>query len=344
MACEIGQLPTEVAGWQLLRLARARNTFTEMQSDSRLSHDVLEFVFQPDDQSEFRISLAFLNGSVYVMERGHHFPIGFLPLISLLREPDLLVSILPPALAWPIQTFCRLHMFAGNDWLYHCRLRGFGPIPGVEAIASCLLYDVADMPCADGSILLAVETPPDGASSFRGVCLPEHTHGFQRVGDLGLVAYLGPSASSHQAAHCVGGDRLNFTMVGKVRMPISRWLLPNALVRWFVNFVFQLGFPFIIKLNAAFEGSELHERIREDSDGFYSALLHRLPAMRAPASVPPSSDSRAGSSTGGPHVTDSCESSHVSAEPNTGLLTRLQTTWSACLPRSPHWHEPGRES
>ena len=239
--------------------------------------DRLAFTFTPDGPhgcSEFTISLAFVDGHVFVTERGRQFPLGIVPFLSLLHEPDLIVSILPSVLARPLRPLGLLHAFAENDLLLHCRMAGFGPIPGTELVASTLMYDLADEPCEPGAVLIVLETPPAHAQSYRGFALPEEQTGYTRARDLLAVAHVTPVDG------CESHGRLDFTAVGKVRLPISRWLLPSPLIRWFLPFLFGLAFPYLCKLNATFEESALHARVLADSGGFYAALERRLPAMR----------------------------------------------------------------
>jgi hypothetical protein len=136
------------------------------------------------------------------------------------------------------------------------------------------MYDLADEPDEPGAILIVLETPPGHAQSYRGCALPATQTGYARARDLLAVAHVTPvdGYESH--------GRLDFTAIGKVRLPISRWLLPSPLIRWFLPFLFGLALPYLCKLNANFEGSALHGRVRADPGGFYAALERRLPVMR----------------------------------------------------------------
>mmetsp|Transcript_1094 Transcript_1094/g.3020 ORF Transcript_1094/g.3020 Transcript_1094/m.3020 type:complete len:238 (-) Transcript_1094:228-941(-) len=153
-------------------------------------------------------------------------------------------------------------------------------------------------------MLAMFETPPKGARTHRGAVLPPCVQrSYSRTHGLRLVAYFTPSSapSSVPAAMPIsrplslsseqfelmekeGGEaqhgRLDLEVIGKVRLPIPRWLLPAALLRWFVPFVFRLACPHLSALNRHFDGSALHKRVRSDRSGFYTALRERMPAMR----------------------------------------------------------------
>ena len=43
--------------------------------------------------------------------------------------------------------------------------------------------------------------------------------------------------------------RLDFTVTGKVALPIALWLIPTALIRWLVPIVFWLLMPMLTRLH-----------------------------------------------------------------------------------------------
>ena len=316
LATAIDGLDDATAVWQLSKLREARQLVARMRDAKAQSSDVLEFAFvSPDENSSLTFSLAFMpDGDVIISERARGFPLGFLPYFSLIREVDLLPSLLPPVIARPLEELSISHRFANNDLLYHVRARGFGPIPGADDFYYVLLFDVTDAP-HDGAVLAFVETPPAGANVYRDLELPPCTkRGYIRTTGLGVVASLTPTANSHRrgyppmdpgeavpktesnpmnrgeaALHGAAAEAaeaeaehgwMDLELIGKVALPIPRWLLPSPLIRWFVPFLVRKVMPSLTHLNSHFDESALRARVTADRDGFYAELQRRLPAMR----------------------------------------------------------------
>ena len=317
LATAIDGLDDATAVWQLSKLREARQLVAHMRDAKAQSSDVLEFAFvSPDENSSLTFSLAFMpDGDVIISERARGFPLGFLPYFSLIREVDLLPSLLPPEIARPLEKLSIRHRFANNDLMYHVRARGFGPIPGADDFYYVLLFDVTDAPHEHGAVLAFVETPPAGANVYRGLELPPCTkRGYTRTTGLGVVASLTPTSNSHRrgypsmdrgeavprnesrpmdrgeaalhgaAAEAAEADAehgwMDLELIGKVALPIPRWLLPSPLIRWFVPFLVRKVLPSLTHLNSHFDESALRARVAADRDGFYAELRRRLPAMR----------------------------------------------------------------
>jgi hypothetical protein len=316
LATAIDGLDDATAVWQLSKLREARQLVARMRDAKAQSSDVLEFAFvSPDENSSLTFSLAFMpDGDVIISERARGFPLGFLPYFSLIREVDLLPSLLPPVIARPLEELSIRHRFANNDLMYHVCARGFGPIPGADDLFFVLLFDVTDAP-HDGAVLAFVETPPAGANVYRDLELPPCTkRGYTRTTGLGMVASLTPTANSHRrgyppmdpgeavpkkesnpmnrgeaALHGAAAEAaeaeaehgwMDLELIGKVALPIPRWLLPSPLIRWFVPFLVRKVMPSLTHLNSHFDESALRARVTAERDGFYAELQRRLPAMR----------------------------------------------------------------
>ena len=125
LATAIDGLDDATAVWQLSKLREARQLVAHMRDAKAQSSDVLEFAFvSPDENSSLTFSLAFMpDGDVIISERARGFPLGFLPYFSLIREVDLLPSLLPPVIARPLEELSIRHRFANNDLMYHVRAR-----------------------------------------------------------------------------------------------------------------------------------------------------------------------------------------------------------------------------
>merc|ERR1711871_1687957 len=97
------------------------------------------------------------------------------------------------------------------------------------------------------------------------------------MGGVSIVGLVAPGAPVSMPED---RGRLDFRVIGKVRLPVSRWLLPNVVIRWFVPFILRLFCKLCNKLTSGFESSTLCKRVKEDRDGFYTALAKsRLPAF-----------------------------------------------------------------
>lgn len=266
---------------QLATLCRARSVSKDNEQVRKTTEDVIDFSFQVDEHASFELSLAFTKtGELHFVERAHNFPLGFLPWLAFVKEFDLAHSLLPPIVRSVVERLGISHKFAVNDQLYFYRSRRFGPIPGIESYIATTLFDVADEPeDPAGAVLVRVEGPSTPSSNdtrncFRGVTLDAPPPGYERTQDISIVGYIAPSTTL--PGPC---GRIDFRVLGKVRLPVSRWMLPNVLLRWFIPFVLRLFCRLCDALTCGFERTALCQRVAEDREGFYAAVVARLPAL-----------------------------------------------------------------
>ena len=59
-------------------------------------------------------------------------------------------------------------------------------------------------------------------------------------------------------------------------LPVPRWLIPNALIRWAIPRILRMNYGYFFKLNDQFDNSQFAQRVREDSHGFYRGLPWEL--------------------------------------------------------------------
>jgi hypothetical protein len=276
LGTELSRLTTAASEAQLRKLHEARDLVRRMEAAKASSDDTFSFSCEPDEHSFFEVSFAFVgDGEVYFSEVGRAFPLGLLPWCALVREIDAVHDHLPPAIRRLVERLAVRHAFAPNDVLYSMRVRGFGPIPGLDLVPNVTLFDVADEPGERASIIAHVESPPADLRRFRDVEIAPPPPGYHRAASSKIVGFITPSRESAGFAH----GRINFMVTGKVRMPISRWLLPTPLIRWFMPLVLRLVLPLFARLNAGFDGSTLCERMQSDAD-FYAEIQRRLPTFR----------------------------------------------------------------
>ena len=271
LGVELSSLPAGVAAEQLTKLREARAISQHVEAVMAVSLDKIEITVSPDAHSQFELSLAFVGDrELYFSESGRGFPVALLPCLTLIREVDLVLAALPRLMRAQIEQLAVVHAFAPNDLLYGVRVRGFGPIPGIDDYGNATLFDVADVPEGFGSVLVYADNPPRNAATFRRQPLSQPPRGFHRTHGLSVVGQLG---ASRVTAGPYG--RIDFAVTGKVHLPVSRWLLPKPLIRWFVSLVLRLMLPLMVRLNVRFEGSALHRRVQEDLDGFYAGFARR---------------------------------------------------------------------
>lgn len=283
LGTELKQLPDDTATWQLSKLCRARALWEELEdAAANGANDSLTIVAEPDALSSFELSFAFADGDeLYIREKIRGFPLGLVPWLSIVREIDAFLSQLPSKITDHIDQMTVAHQFARNDLLYRLRLRPFGPIPGIDDAYSALLFDVADEEPPDEcdgdhrAVLVYVESPPDDATSVRGVTIEAPRSGCKRTRNLHVVGYVTPSVIGATEPH----GRLDVDVMAKLQLPFPRWLIPKPLLRWFVPLVLKLVFPSIARLREGFEASALNESVRADVDGFYAAIARRYQAF-----------------------------------------------------------------
>ena len=97
---------------------------------------------------------------------------GFLPLLALMRDPDLVPAYLPYVSGLPnIESLVIANEFGGNDWIYHCFVTPFGPLPGADDVHNVSLFDCLDVEGEEGVVFYAI-SPTEGESSYRGWPVP----------------------------------------------------------------------------------------------------------------------------------------------------------------------------
>ena len=123
------------------------------------------------------------------------FGTGLLPLLALIHEPDLTVDYLPrqPGLPY-IEHLQVVHQWAVNDWLYHCFVSPFGPLPGADDVHNFILFDNMDAP-ADPCLIGYAISPAEGDEIYRGWPVPK-VKSWRRKRNyvLGATTIIRPSA------------------------------------------------------------------------------------------------------------------------------------------------------
>ena len=228
LGCEVRALTSQVAASQLGKLRDARALVERLEAAKATSTDIIEFSFKPDKKSNLDFSLAFVEGGdLYFSEQADSFPLGLLPALTLWREVEIVVTHLPRLLRRQVDKLEVKHAFAPNDQLYSVRYRGVGPIPSIDDFVNATLFDVCDVPDERGAVLIHISDPQHKADSYRGVALPPPPSGYKRNHGLSIVCHLTPSRGGADLPH----GRLDLTVIGKIHLPVSRWLLPTPLIR-----------------------------------------------------------------------------------------------------------------
>ena len=88
--------------------------------------------------------------------RGHHLPRrgarhGLAAAAVALSRARLVADYLPRQAGLHIESLYFDKQFAANDWLYHCFVTPFGPLPGADDIHGLTAYDLLDEP--EGGLL-----------------------------------------------------------------------------------------------------------------------------------------------------------------------------------------------
>jgi hypothetical protein len=165
-----------------------------------------------------------------------------------------------------------LHRFAANDLLFNPRVAPFAVFDGSDSVQDFKAYALPQ----PGHMLVYIHSPPEGATSWRGVPLPPPGPRRKRNLVKGCVWLLRPSD-----AH--GGARVDVDVFLSEELPVPAWLIPPALVRLTVP-------PLAAKIVAAWQSmtsdlasadSAIGARMREDGLGFYAALREWLGQWRA---------------------------------------------------------------
>ncbi|KAL1499405.1 hypothetical protein AB1Y20_011610 [Prymnesium parvum] len=268
----LGALPAQMAeavsASQHAKARAAGEQFAALDAAIASCDDTLHFTSVADAHARLALSLAFADGLLYFSTRCAAFPLGLLPSLTILHEFDLILAWLPPLIRSQVDHIRVAHSFAPNDQLVASRIRGFGPIPGIDDVWNFVVFR------AGAALVVHVEDPPRGATTFRKFALPPPPHGYSRLHGLLVVAHATPSRAPTPPY-----ARLDVAFVGKVFFPVPRWLLPTPIIRWFVPFVLRLVWPMVFRLNGILADARVQRRVQSDVDGFYAALERQLPAF-----------------------------------------------------------------
>ena len=224
-----------------------------------------------------------------IVQRLRRVPVGLLTAAALFHEADLIR--LP---RWPklphIEGIGVLHRFEDNELLLNPVVEPWGPFPGADSIHAVVLFGLSQ----PGHVLVWAESPPEGASSYRGVSVAPPRRKHKRNILNGAVWLVRPCEGSGEGgSDCSGGDDsdggggvgggegsglVDIDVFLQAKLPIPSWLIPPPLVRWATG-------PFASKLIPLVRGlgdglgaddSEIGQRVREDGTGWYAALRRWL--------------------------------------------------------------------
>lgn len=163
------------------------------EADGHLSVSVMG---HPKADAEATFDVRFVDTwTTDIVLRGKAIGTGLLPLVALLREPDLVADYLPRASGLPyIESLEFANFFAPNDWVYRCFVSPFGPLPGADDLHSLTFFDLLDEP--EGGLLFYAESPPEGRESHRGWPVPP-VKSWRRKRNyvLGATSLVRPSAA-----------------------------------------------------------------------------------------------------------------------------------------------------
>ena len=67
----------------------------------------------------------------------------------------------------------------------------------------------------------------------------------------------------------------------KLQLPVPRWIIPNAVLRWALPLVCRILYPLLLLLNEAFESTAFSERAREDKSSWFAAIRPRIERAQA---------------------------------------------------------------
>ena len=157
-------------------------------------HLAMSMLAHPEAVGSIRWDLHMVDTwTVDIIFRGEALGTGLLPLLSLFREPDLVADYLPRQAGLPyIESLYFDKQFAANDWLFHCFVTPFGPLPGADDIHALTAYDLLDEP--EGGLLFYAESPTEGTEVHRGFNIPP-VKGWRRKRNyvLGATTIFRPS-------------------------------------------------------------------------------------------------------------------------------------------------------
>ena len=219
----------------------------------------------------FDISIEFLwtsGGGCTIVERLRGVPIPLESALALFHEIDLIemekvhFPLLPK-----IERFRVPHRFAANDFLMRNCVQPWGPFPGADSVHNLQLFALPQR----GEVMVWIQSPPEGATEFRGVALPPPGPRRKRNIIHGATMVFRPTPGSEDTHHDA-----DFFM--KAKLPIPSWVIPGPLVRWagatFARKVIGPVEALVASMGA--EESPFRERAAADADGFYGGVRAQL--------------------------------------------------------------------
>ena len=207
-------------------------------------------------------------GGCTIVERLRGVPVPLESALAAFHEIDLIemekvhFPLLPK-----IERFRVPHRFAANDFLVRNCVQPWGPFPGADSVHNLQLFALPQR----GEVMVWIQSPPEGATEFRGVALPPPGPRRKRNIIHGATMVLRPTPGSEDTHHDT-----DFYM--KAKLPIPSWVIPGPLVRWagatFARKVIGPVEALVASMGA--EESPFRERAAADADGFYGGVRAQL--------------------------------------------------------------------
>jgi hypothetical protein len=214
----------------------------------------------------FDISIEFLwtsGGGCTIVERLRGVPIPLESALALFHEIDLIemekvhFPLLPK-----IERFRVPHRFAANDFLMRSCVQ-----PWADSVHNLQLFALPQR----GEVMVWIQSPPEGATEFRGVALPPPGPRRKRNIIHGATMVFRPTPGSEDTHH-------DIDLFMKAKLPIPSWVIPGPLVRWagatFARKVIGPVEALVASMGA--EESPFRERAAADADGFYGGVRAQL--------------------------------------------------------------------
>ena len=289
LGAELSELDAATATYQSAALSRARRFIDDEKGDAEepdelsMSFEVLPEMYPT--LAAFRLSYIDSWHAFVEIELTNHV-LGLLPAVAIALHPDPLPGLLPKPMHLPyLERLTIAHTFAPNDMVYNLQVTPFGPFPGADDMHNGCLFDLMaepEMAC----YLLWAESPPTGATEHRGWQLPPVGRRRHRNELQGLAMRFKPASRPTSDARWAipphGYADINIKL--RVVLPIPRWLIPNALVKWVVPRLMRKNFPAFAQLGYGFESSVFAARLRDEPDSVFGRTLEAVSKARSEAS------------------------------------------------------------
>ena len=207
-------------------------------------------------------------GGCTIVERLRGVPVPLESALAAFHEFDLIpMEKMHFPLLPKIERFRVPHRFAANDFLVRNCVQPWGPFPGADSVHNLQLFALPQR----GEVMVWVQSPPEGATEFRGVALPPPGPRRKRNIIHGATMVLRPTPGFEDTHHDA-----DFYM--KAKLPIPSWVIPGPLVRWagatFARKVIGPVEALVASMGA--EESPFRERAAADTDGFYGGVRAQL--------------------------------------------------------------------